>query len=88
MGSDIKTPVPRIVGSFDGSLWKAGVDDGAFAGHLDADAAWYILEVGGAKVALANAVPGPGDLTDGRRGSHGALAPVEEAPPLDKLCRM
>jgi rubrerythrin/GNAT superfamily N-acetyltransferase len=49
--------------AFDEELWKAGVDDGAFAGILDTDASWYALEVGGEKIALANAVPGPGDLT-------------------------
>lgn len=54
---------PQLSREFDPDLWKSGVDDGAFAGDRDPDSIWYTLKVGKDKVALASAVPGPGDLT-------------------------
>lgn len=59
---DPNTP-PQLSREFDPDLWKSGVEDGAFAGDRDPDSIWYILKVGKDKVALASAVPGPGDLT-------------------------
>lgn len=59
---DPNTP-PQLSREFDPDLWKSGVDDGAFAGDRDPDSIWYTLKVGKDKVALASAVPGPGDLT-------------------------
>lgn len=49
---------------FDEALWKAGVQGGAFSGTKDPDATWYLLEVDDKKVAIASAVPGPGELTN------------------------
>lgn len=51
-----------VLESFDETLWKGGVDDGAFSGQKDHEAKWYTLEVDGTKVALAGVVPGPGEL--------------------------
>lgn len=51
-----------IRGGFDEKLFVGGVEEGAFAGEKDADTRWYILEAAGEKVALASAVPGPGEL--------------------------
>jgi len=56
-------PTVVIAEDFDEALWKKGVDGGAFSGLKDPDARWFTLEADGAKVALASAVPGPGDLT-------------------------
>lgn len=53
----------KIDKGFDDNLWKGGVLDGAFSGEKDDDAAWYVLEEDGKKVALASCVPGPGELT-------------------------
>jgi hypothetical protein len=55
--------IVKISEGFDGALWKAGVADGAFAGLRDPAARWFSLEVDGKKLALASAVPGPGELT-------------------------
>jgi GNAT superfamily N-acetyltransferase len=49
---------------FDQNLWEGGVGDGAFSDERDPAGVWYLLEVGGEKVALAAAVPGPADLTN------------------------
>lgn len=54
----------EVVKGFDQKLWEGGVADGAFSGERDPDGSWYLLEVGGEKVALAAAVPGPADLTN------------------------
>ena len=54
---------PQLTQEFDPDLWKSGVEDGAFAGDRDPDSVWYTLKVDKSKVALASAVPGPGDLT-------------------------
>jgi len=53
----------KVYEGFDRALWKAGVADGAFSGLRDPDARWFTLEAGGKKLALASAVPGPGELT-------------------------
>ncbi len=54
---------PHLVQEFDPDLWEGGVDDGAFSGDRDPDSTWYTMKVGEEKVALASAVPGPGELT-------------------------
>jgi GNAT superfamily N-acetyltransferase len=54
---------PLLTKEFDPDLWKSGVEDGAFAGDRDPDSVWYTLKVDKDKVAMASAVPGPGDLT-------------------------
>ncbi len=55
--------IVKIREGFDEALWKAGIVDGAFSGLRDPDARWFTLEVEEKKLALASAVPGPGELT-------------------------
>lgn len=53
----------KIEEAFDRPLWKAGVEDGAFAEIRDGGARWYVMETDGVKFAIGSAIPGPGELT-------------------------